>query len=331
MALLGECAVHRLSLRLPLVRVVRGRCLGRRPVGLKPSLPIQVVQSRPLGAPARDFRFVDLARDLALVGPNDSVQQVIEAERRNNFEPATQAAHADACGGGRERGDCIGGRCVRRNRSAECLLVPQMNASLVLHIQRQRNLWKQSSHTRFRAVLARFAEIVGVEIHDVDVLQPGGRLAAMETVPDGLCDGARHQPAIRQRDLLEALKNERQIRIGENGLVECVNVTHTFCTAPGYLATWSSDVTRVIPSVCACATRMRSNGSLCSAGSVSSATACALVTGSSSYPLSSKPRLSPRVSTRKSSRPRRCLIAISQRLAALKISALAGSSSSWRA
>ena len=52
-------------------------------------------------------------------------------------------------------------------------------------------------------------------------------------------------------------------------------------TGPGYRATTASDVSSVIPSTVACATSIRSNGSLCMGGRPSIATACSLPIGSS--------------------------------------------------
>src|SRR6201995_1350539 len=71
----------------------------------------------------------------------------------------------------------------------------------------------------------------------------------------------------------------------------------TNCTGSPYGASAWSDVSRTTPSAFACAIRIRSKGSLCSRGSVSTVMACRLDTGTSIYRLSSSPRRSRRTST----------------------------------
>src|SRR6185437_7893857 len=92
----------------------------------------------------------------------------------------------------------------------------------------------------------------------------------------------------------------------------------------GYLATALSAVMSVNPSLIACATSIRSNGSSCKCGSERTAIACSPAIGSSSYPFSTRRRRRREASTRKSLRPKPCLITISHKLATLKKSWLSG-------
>jgi hypothetical protein len=69
---------------------------------------------------------------------------------------------------------------------------------------------------------------------------------------------------------------------------------------PGYCATSASAVSSTTPSTVACATSIRSNGSLCRGGRFRTATAWSPAIASSPYPFSRRPRRSTRASTRKS-------------------------------
>ncbi len=74
---------------------------------------------------------------------------------------------------------------------------------------------------------------------------------------------------------LGIVKRWRRLHCGKN------ERGHTFCIGPGYCDTQGSAVSRVMPSTVACATRIRSKGSLWIGGRLSMATACSLLMGSS--------------------------------------------------
>ncbi len=92
--------------------------------------------------------------------------------------------------------------------------VPEMHARLVRCFDRNAQISQDFIHVRLHGPLACIAQIVGIEIKNVIVLDIVFWRAASLQIPHRLEQAARYEPAIWQRQRIPSIENFTVISIG---------------------------------------------------------------------------------------------------------------------
>lgn len=101
-------------------------------------------------------------------------------------------------------------------------------------------------------------------------------LSALQSAPPGLSPGADHRVPSKS-----AKPQSRSFLVASGDEILWRHGLQSLSIGPGYCAISVSAVSKVMPSTVACATRIRSNGSLWMGGRLSMNTVCSLVMGNS--------------------------------------------------
>lgn len=109
------------------------------------SLPRNYGQIGPELPPARKLGLIDGAGDADLVRAHNTIDQVIDPERRVERETAVRWSDAYRAGGGGKSGNSIAAAAIGCDGISEARFIPQMHACLIFHINSPWQIGKQKA------------------------------------------------------------------------------------------------------------------------------------------------------------------------------------------